>query len=51
MLRITNCSTGVYDRIEWCCVRGGENSGRYKNYLKPHEAKLPLEFIGGSYYR
>jgi hypothetical protein len=34
-----------------CCVRGGENGGHYKNCLKSHEAKWPLEFIGGSFGR
>jgi hypothetical protein len=26
-----------------------ENTGDYKNCLKFHEAKWPLDFIGGSY--
>jgi hypothetical protein len=32
-------ATAVYDRIQWCSVRGGENSGHYKNCLRSHEAK------------
>jgi hypothetical protein len=28
---------------------GGENSGQYKKYLKSHETKWPLKFIGASY--
>jgi hypothetical protein len=38
MRSMTSCSTAVHDRIQWYCVRGGENSGHY-NCLKSHEAK------------
>jgi hypothetical protein len=38
-LHKSNCSTAVYERIQQCCVRGGENSDNYKNCLKSHEAK------------
>jgi hypothetical protein len=36
---ISETRFAAYDRIQWWCVTGGENSGHYKNCLTSHEAK------------
>jgi hypothetical protein len=32
-----NCSTANYDRVQWCSIRWGQNSGHYQNCIKFHK--------------
>jgi hypothetical protein len=38
MLRVVTVEQQIMTRVQWCCVRGRQNSGHYQNCLKSYEA-------------
>jgi hypothetical protein len=38
-----------HDGAQWGRIRRRHNNGHHKNCIQTHEAKWPLEFIGGKY--
>jgi hypothetical protein len=38
-----------HDRAQWGRVRRRQNNGIHKNFIKTHEAKWPLNFLGSRY--